>query len=266
VDETSRKLATPRTGSQALTRVGGRAVSSEEGLIAAWQSTEAKAPKRCVVRVDGKIVNQLAEDDSAGFPCVVARVDYSIGGLAKTVYIDCQSQSALVLWCESLEVTATWDERRVTRLATFNQLPCRKQMVAAAINSEANVGDTGPADARWLDMLSADETTEDPAAEWSIHPIPEGARGVRFLNALASEANVQTADVATFIIFSACTFNKYPSGLVETAINGFTDQSVIIVPPGARYLFVAFPVGTIGDFDVPAWIEWIMAPNTLFGG
>lgn len=266
MDESSRKLAAPRTGSQALTRLDGRAISSEQVIIAAWQTTEPKAPKRCVVRIDGKIVDQLGEDGTAGFPCVVARVDYSIGGLAKTVYIDCQSQSALVLWCESVEVLAYWDERRITRLATANTLPCQKQTVAAAINSEANVGDTGPADARWLDMLSADQTTEDPAAEWSIHPIPEGARGVRFLNALASEANVKTADVATFIVFSACTFDKYPSGLVETAINGFTDQSVIIVPPGARYLFIAFPSGTIGNFDVPAWIEWIMAPNTLFGG
>lgn len=264
MDESSRKLVTPRTGSKTLDRVDGKAVNDQLVMIAAWQSTEAKAPKRCVVRVDGKIVNQLAEDGTAGFPCAVARVDYAIGGMSKSVYVDCQSQSALVLWCESLEVLAYWDERRVTRLATANALPCQKQTVAAAVNSEANVGDTGPADARWLDMLAAD--IDDGEAEWSIHPIPEGARGVRFLNALSGGANVRTADVSTLIVFSACTFDKYPAGIVETAINGFTDQSVILVPPAARYLFIEFPNATISSFDEPAWIEWIMAPNTLFGG
>jgi hypothetical protein len=145
--------------------------------------------------------------------------------------------------------------------------PCREQLVAASINSDADIGDTGAADARWLDVLNTDaETGNDPVLEWSIHEIPAGARGVRFLNALVSGANFATADQTSFIVFSSDTFANYPAGFVETAIDGLTDQSVVIVPAGARYLFIQFPQGTVDSFDAPSWIEWIMAPNTLFGG
>jgi len=234
-------------------------------MIAAWQTDENKAPKRCVIRCDSRFRTQDDEDAAAGFPCGVLRIDYTVGGIAKTVLVDSVCQSALVVWANSVEVRAAWDERRITRLATADRLPWKSQLVAAAINADSRVGDTGPADARWLDMLAVDQTGDDDD-EWSIHPIPEGARGVRFLNALASGANVRTADTASLIVFSADTFASYPRGIVESAIDGFTDQSVVMVPAGARFMFVKFPAGTIGDFDEPAWVEWIMAPNSLFGG
>lgn len=265
MEQTSRKLVTPRTGTQTLHRVDGAAVQDELVMIAAWQSTEAKAPKRCVVRCDGNFKTQLDEDGAPGFPCAVLRIDYSIGGLSRRVLIDAVGQSALVLWAESIEVLANWDERRITRLATADRHPWAEQAVAASINSDATVGDVGAADARWLDMLSNDAGTDDHP-EWSIHEIPAGARGVRFLNALVGGANVATASLADFIVFSADSFDNYPTGIVETAINGFTDQSVIMVPPGARYLFVEFPGGTIASLDEPTWIEWIFSPNSLFGG
>lgn len=265
MDESSRKLSTPRTGSQILTRVNGKAVETELILIAAWQSTEPRCPKRCVVRCDGLCRTTKNEVGGSGFPCGVLLVDYTIGGLSKSVLVDAQCQSALVLWAESIEVRAAWDERRVTRLATVDRLPWASQSVAASINSDANLGDQGPADARWLDMLAVDATGDDDD-EWSIHPIPEGARGVRFLNALASGANVETADTATLIVFSADMFASYPTGIVETAIDGLTDQAVVMVPAGARFLFVQFPAGTIAGFDEPSWLEWVMSPNSLFGG
>lgn len=267
MDESGRKLVAPRTGSVYVNRVDGKAVDDELVIIAAWQSTEPKAPKRCVVRCDGKLASEVDNDDAPGFPCAVLRVDYSIGGLSKRVLIDAINQSALVLWAESIEVLADWDTRRIARIAAYDRNPCKRQLLAAAINSDANIGDQGPADARWLDALAVDQAgTEDPAVpEWSIHPVPEGARGVRFLNALAAGANVETANAAPFIVFSALQFASYPTGIVETVINGLTDQSIIIVPPGSRYLFIAFPSGTIAGFDEPAWIEWIMSPNTLPG-
>jgi hypothetical protein len=239
-------------------------VNDQLVIIAAWETKEHKAPKRCVVRIDGIIRDQLDESKAPGFPCAMVSVQYSIGGLARRVLIDAVNQSALVVWAESIEVLAAWDERRVTRLAAQSVKPCREQQVAAAINSDETVGDTGPADARWLDVLNADSTTD--TVEWSIHEIPTGARGVRFLNALVSGANFETANKANFIAFSADTFASYPAGLVELAIDDLTDQAVVIVPTGARYLFIQFPSGTVASFDEPSWIEWIMAPATLFGG
>lgn len=264
--KTGTTLTVGRTGSSFLDRVDGKAVSDQQVIIAAWQTKEAKAPKRCVVRLDGNLASSDAvdEDGSPGFPCAMVSVQYAIGGLSRKVLIDCIGQSALVLWAESIEVLATWDERRVSRLAAQNVKPCKRQQVAAAINSDDTVGDTGPADARWLDVLAVDDSSDTD--ETSVHEIPAGARGVRFLNALASGANVKTADAATFIVFSAQPYSAYPAGIVETAIDGLTDQSVILVPAGARYMFVKFASGTIASFDEPSWVEWVMAPNTLFGG
>jgi hypothetical protein len=262
---TGTKLVAPRTGSQIVNRLDGKAVNDQLVIIAAWETKEHKAPKRCVVRIDGIIRDQLDESKAPGFPCAMVSVQYSIGGLARKLLVDCVGQSALVLWAESIEVLAAWDERRVTRLAEYSVKPCREQQVAAAINSDETVGDTGPSDARWIDVLALDELGEF-SEEWSIHPIPNGARGVRFLNALAGGANVRTANLSTQILFSSSQWANRPTGVVETAINGFTDQSVIIVPAGAIYMFVQFPAGTFATFDTAPWVEWIMAPNTLFGG
>lgn len=262
---TSRKLATPRSGVQRLRRVNSKPVTSElSQLVAAWQTEEPGAPKRCVVRCDGILVKQTDESGSAAFPCACLSVRYTIGGLTKEVLVDALSQSALTVWAESIDVEPVWDDRRISRLAAQSVTPASEQLLGAAINSNAGAGDVGAADARWLDVLNVDVTGEDDS-EWSIHPIPEGARGVRFLNALASGANLSTADTATIIAFSADSFPSYPTGLVELAIDGITDQSIIIVPACARFLFVKFPAGTIAGFDVPSWIEWILAPSTLPG-
>lgn len=262
---TSRKLATPRSGVQRLRRVDGKSVTAElSQLVAAWQTEEPGAPKRCVIRCDGYTNKQTDEDGNAGFPCACLSVRYTIGGLTKSVLVDAIGQSALTVWAESIDVEPVWDERRIARLAAQSVAPWSEQTLAAAINSDSSGGDYGAADARYLDVLNVDSTDDDDN-EWSIHPIPEGTRGVRFLNALVGGANYETADKANFIAFSADTFPNYPVGLIELAINGESDQSIIIVPACARFLFIQFPSGTVGSFDTPAWIEWVMAPNTLPG-
>ena len=217
-----------------------------------------------MVRCDGYSEKQTDESGSPGIPCAVLKVRYTIGGLTKTVLVDAIGQSALVVWAESVDVEPVWDDRRIARLAVQSVSPWSTQNVAAAINADATGGDYGAADARYLDVLNIDATGDDDT-EWSIHPIPEGARGVRFLNALVSGANFDTADKANFIAFSADTFPNYPVGLIELAINSVSDQAIVIVPALARYLFVQFPAGTIDSFDAPSWLEWVLAPNTLPG-
>ncbi len=277
---TSRKLAVPRSGVGRLTRVDDLPVDKELGqIIAAWQTEERSSdqpgqgynvPKRVVIRCDGVLVDQASARDaqhqqtSPGFPCAVLEIRYTIGGLTKKVLVDALSQSALTVWAESVDVVPVWDERRLARLED-SIAPCLEQLLAAAINSDEIHGDSGPADARWLDVIHQDFDEGEGDPEWSIHPIPEGARGMRFLNALISGDNTSVADTTLFVAWSADTFDNYPNGLVQLNINGATTTSIVIVPTVARYLFLAFPSGTIASFDVPAWIEWIMAPATLPG-
>lgn len=266
-EKTSTALAVPRTGVGYLTLVDGVQPTKEKGqLIAAWETPEktvlTKAPKRVVIRTDGILTDQ---GTAGGIPCGVLAVRYTIGGLKRNVLVDALKQNALVVWAESVDVEPVFDARRIERLSRYSVDPCPKQQVAAAITSGAGHGDSGAADARWLDVLALDATEPESNNEWSIHPIPDGARGVRFLNALVSGANYETADKATFIVFSACSFPVYPTGLVETVINGLTDQSIILVPAGASWLFVQFPAGTFAGFDEPPFIEWILAPSTPVG-
>lgn len=266
---TSRKLAIPRSGVGRMTRLtGNKPVSGEQGVtIASWQSPERGAPKRVIIRCDGSIVKQLATTGVGGFPCAVLAVRYTIGGLTKEVLIDAGGQSALTVWAESVDVTPVWDERRIARIDFGEDTCCEQQLLAAAISSDGDVGDTGIADARWLDAIHTDAQTgggEFPTTVWSIHPVPEGARGVRFLDGLVDGAMFSVPGATTIIAWSADTFDNYPNGLVQLNTNGATDTSILIVPTCARYLFLAFDE-VLPNFQTTAWLEWIMAPATLPG-
>ena len=275
--ETSKKLTVPRSGVQRLRWVDGAPLTQEQGqLIAAWQTPEVGAPKRAVVRCDGVLVEPAATLDTfgrlatPGFPCAVLQVRYTIGGLIKQTLVDAINQSALPVWAESVDVEPVWDTRRIARLAAQSVpiAPSKEQLLAATINSNQGVGDTGVADARWLDVIAQDVDEGEGDPEWSIHPVPEGARGVRILNAMIDDTPVELVDNASQIVFSALPFDQRPNGAIEYFINGGSipsSTSIIIVPPCARYLFIGLNSGTITTFDSPAFIEWIMAPATLPG-
>jgi hypothetical protein len=286
----STKLAIPLSGAGRMTRDDNNLpVSGQQGTIAAWQggskefNTSTIEPTRVVVRIDGNIVK--LNNTEQGFPCAVLRIDYSIGGYSRSVLVDAVNQSALVLWCNSLEVTPQWDERRITRLASeempqsYN--PCKEQLLAAAVS--ATISDVGAANARYLDVLGIDATTEveepgDPPTvltrEWSIHPIPNGARAVRFLNATRTTGDpdevfpepVSVADEAALIIFICGTPAEYLAtqrGFLESVNNGMTDTSQIMVPVDATHLLVAFDEdSSIDDYDTRSWLEWIIAPDS----
>jgi len=257
-----RQLAIPRSGSQKLTLRAGAPDPSLEIVIAAWQSPEKGVPKRMVVRIDGNVINENTTDNpgsTKGFPCGMVQVRYSIGGYVREVFIDATNQSALTVWAETVEVQAIWDRRRITRLSEqYGVLPDFSQMVAASI-SGCDCGDTGIADARWLDALVGDTVGE--TAVISLHPVPNGARGVRFLNGISGGAIVRMANTATQIDF-------YASGVVaansfvETANNNVSDQGIINVPTTAKLLAITFPDSTLDDLDSPSWIEWVISPMT----
>jgi len=268
----SAKLAIPRSGVQKLDLINGLPDKRQEITLAAWQTPEKGTPKRVVVRVDGNITNQLDINGVGGIPCAMVDIRYTIGGYVRNILIDAVNQSALTLWAESVDVTGVWDTRRIERIASVDQgnLPCIGQQVAASI-SACECGDTGAADARWLDAIHHDGDTggnEDPdAKEWSIHPIPPGARGVRFLDALIDGATASVPSATIDIVWSATTFDQYPKGFIQANTNGATDTSILIAPPCARFLFISFLTSTsfFSGLDVPTFIEWIMAPNTLPG-
>jgi len=256
-----RELAIPRSGVQKLVLKNGRPDPSLEIVIAAWQTPEKGIPKRMVVRIDGNVINENTEASGStkGFPCGMVQVRYSIGGYVREVLIDATNQSALTVWAETVEVQAIWDERRIERLSEqYGVLPDFAQMVAASI-SGCECGDTGIADARWLDALVGD--TEGETTVVSLHPVPNGARGVRFLNGISGGAIVCMANVATQIDF-------YSSGVVaansfvETANNNVTDQAIINVPTTAKLLAITLPDSTLDDLDSPSFIEWVMSPMT----
>jgi hypothetical protein len=266
-----RKLSIPLTGVGRLTRApasvaAGKQVSGEIITFAAWQAKENGVPQRIVVRCDGNIINELSSTGDGGFPCAVVRVDYSIGGYSRSVLIDAVNKSALNLWCESVEVTPVWDDRRIERIGGYpdGNLPCLAQLLAGAVSAEC---DSGAADARWLDAIRVDSTTggNGSATETSIHPVPHGARGFRFLNAVVSGAMFSVPDETIAVWWTADSPSLFPQGFVQANINGATDQSIVIAPPVAKYLLLVFPADTISTFDVPAFIEWDMAPNTLPG-
>jgi hypothetical protein len=121
----------------------------------------------------------------------------------------------------------------------------------------------GPADARWLDVINVDD--DDETTEFSIHPIPDGARGVRFLDTLVNGVMYSTLGATQLVAWSADTFDNFPIGVVQVNANTAADTGILIVPPLARFLFIAYPSGTISTFDIPAFIEWIIAPATLDG-
>lgn len=265
--ENSHALTVPLTGTGRLSLVDGKRLTSQLGMIcAAWQNITAKTPVRVVIRVDGQA--NKSRGDAVEFPCAVLRVDYTQGGLARTVKIDCaDQQSALVVWADSVECIPEWDDRRIERIAaTYKPKP--ENIITAAI-SAGEQGDFGAADARWLDAIHVDATTE--THEVSIHPIPFGARGVRFLNTLVSGANFSVPNAALFIAWSAEPWLfpdstvAFPKGLVQVNIHGETDTSILIAPPVAKYLFLIFTKGTIASFDVPSFLEWDYSPDTLPG-
>lgn len=268
---TGRKLAVPRAGAGILQLVSGKQLSQERGVTcAAWQTEEQNQdgaqpiPKRVVIRCDGTIKDQRGPTQSAGYPCGVLEVRYAIGGLEKTTLVDAVSQqSALTVWAQSVDVTPVWDTRRIQRLANLGFEPCRSQLIGAAINSNQGAGDVGAADARWLDVINTD--SDDETTEFSIHPIPDGARGLRFLDTLVSGVMTSVPALTSMIAWSADNFNNFPTGCIQFNTNGATDTSILIAPPLARFLFLGFPTDTIGSFDIPSFIEWIMAPATLPG-
>ena len=265
------QLATPLSGGGSMTRAeGNRPVTKQLAKwVAAWQSHEKGVPKRVVIRCDGFVRDISVERDAGGsvveygFPCAVLNVRYTIGAYEREVMVDAVNQSALVVWAISVEVTPEWDERRISRLDTYDIKPSRDQYLAAAISECC--GDEGQADARWLDMIRVDQTVLGPGEatfEVSIHPIPNGARGVRFLNATVEGDPVSVPDLAqqvTFVTDDQAWLTSN-TGIVETAVDGLTNQSQIMVPAVARFLIVAFPQGTIETFDTPTWLEWILSP------
>jgi len=264
-------LAVPRSGVSRMV-VSPEGLLSREELIAAWKTPEQgdgsngnrTAPKRVVVRIDGYISDQHDVNGDTGFPCAMVQVIYRVGGFTREVLIDAVNQSALVVWADTIEVKTIWDRRRIERLAAFTLddepapvLPCVSQDIACAISAWHD-GDAGPADARWLDTISVDAATD--LIEVSLHQVPNGARGVRFLNGIDSSGNpVRLANVAKSITFSSA-----PSGgFIESVDNGLTDQSTIAVPVCAGYLTIVFPLGTLASSIFPVWLEWIMAPGTV---
>jgi hypothetical protein len=288
---TSMPLAIPRSGIARLAYAQGLGSPGDipsgeiatntpwgaEELIAGWQTPEwgegaghYSAPKRVVIRIDGHITQRFDGFlGNPGFPCGVLNVRYTIGGYVREVLIDAVNQSGLVVWADSVDVKSQWDTRRINRLATLGidgeggflpfVLPCMGQDMACAISSSDD-GDTGDADARWLDVIAQDASSEDPTSETSIHPIPHGARAFRFLNALVGGVMTGVPELTTIIAFSAEPFDAYPRGIVELVTNGETDSSMLLVPTGAEWLFLQFPLNTISTFDQPSWIEWIMSP------
>jgi len=259
-DKSGRQLAIPRSGSQKLVlNAAGAPDSSKEIVLAAWQTPNKGIPKRMVIRIDGNVIDENDKNGAKGFPCAMVQVRYSIGGYVREVFIDATNQSALTVWAETIEVQALWDPRRIARLlAQYSVLPDLSQMVAAAI-SGCECGDTGIADARWLDVLNGDTVGETTVI--SLHPVPNGARGVRFLNGIAGGAIVRMANVATMINFYASK-SVEANAFVETANNNVTDQAIINVPTTARLLAITLPDSTLDDLDSPAFIEWVMAPMT----
>jgi len=267
---TGRRLAVPRAGAGILKLKSGKQQSQERGVICAgWQTEEQNQdgaqpiPKRVVIRCDGVLKDQRGPTVNAGYPCGVLEIRYAIGGLERTVLVDAVQQSALTVWAQSVDVTPVWDDRRIERLANLNAQPCREQLLGAAINSSQGAGDMGPADARWLDVINAD--SDDETTEFSIHPIPNGARGLRFLDTLVSGVMTSVPALTSMIAWSADTFDNFPVGCVQFNTNGATDTSILIAPPLARFLFLGFPSGTLTTFDLPSFIEWIIAPATLYG-
>lgn len=264
-------LSIPRSGGSKIALDAEGRIKPTETTIAAWETPEKgegapgqyPAPKRVVIRIDGDVTNGLDYNGAQGFPAAVVKVIYNIGTMTREVLVDCVNQSALVVWAQSVYVKTCWDKRRIERMARANGvLPCREQDLSAAI-SAWHSGDNGVADARWLDAIEADTEDSDHISETSIHPIPVGARGFRFLDALVNGAAVSTPGLTTSIIFSAGEFTAMPNGFVEAVTNGATDTAIIAVPVCAKYLFLTYPSGTIATFDTTAWIEWILAPNTL---
>lgn len=267
-------LAVPRAGvgRMIVTQGAAGALLSGEQLIAGWKTPELgegsngnrTAPKRVVVRVDGYVSDPHDIDGGTGFPCAMVQVVYSVGGFTREVLVDAVNQSALVVWAESVEVKTVWDLRRLARLAAFQLdseaapvLPCASQDIACAI-SASHDGDTGPADARWLDMMAVDATTE--TLEVSVHDVPNGARGVRFLNGLTTSLTpVRLANLAQYIVFSV----SKNGGFIESVNNGLTDQSTIAVPVDAKSLAIGFPLGTLATCASPVWLEWVMAPSMV---
>jgi len=278
---TSAPLSVPRSGGTKMNLTNGDGGGGEgmlgptEQVIAAWQTTEDgtegpghySAPKRVVIRCDGDVCNQGRDiSGNQGFPAAVLQIRYTIGTLVRQVLVDCVNQSALVVWAQSVDVKTVWDRRRVSRMGiqhgeTPGILPCASQDLAAAI-SACECGDSGVADARWLDCLAVDDT-DGITYETSIHPIPDGARGFRFLDALVGGTVVSTPGLTTKIVFTAGEYANLPAGFVEAVTNGATDTTIIAVPVTAKYLILYYPAGTIATFDTPAWLEWLIAPNTL---
>jgi len=279
-----RKLAVPRSGSATLSlKPDGRTDPNQENLFAAWQTPEQGIPKRVVVRIDGIVQDVRATEPGQpplsapfGIPCAMVRIRYTIGGFDREVLVDAVNQSALVVWAESVDVEGIWDERRISRILTAARgpwYPCQRQQVAVSISASED-GDRGAADARYLDVLAVDIPSEGD--EICLFPVPAGARGFRFLNAFASGSAgpdapvVHVPTIATFIIFVFVTLQDViaaggigPVPFLEILTNGLTDTCINMVPVGARTLAIGFPAGTIASFDFPAYIEWIMAPNTL---
>lgn len=252
-------LAIPRTGCQRLTD-GGQ--SKECITFAAWQSPQDKTPKRVVIRVDGLVNDYKDADGNTGFPCGVVKVSYAIGGLNKEVLLDCLTQSALVVWANSVEVAAYRDTNRIAALAPYSIKPCADQTVAAAI-SACECGDTGLADARYLDVVPL--TTEGSGNIQSFfYAIPAGARVVRLLpGAKQSDTVLNEVQWGGGVFFTANDPRKAGViGLIES--RDVTTRTAYTIPANARFLALnSNDSGDIAELVTPPFIEWIMAPASV---
>lgn len=267
----SRPLATALTGNAQLTD-GGQ--SKECIVIAAWQTPDTGVPKRIVVRCDGRVNNVKDADGNPGFPCGVLLVRYTIGGLTREVKVDCLSESALTVWAESVDVQAYRDDARIAALAAFPWgplKPCSKQVVTVAISP---AGDTGHADARYLDALLIPPATEegDDFDVWLA--VPPNARLLRLLPNVSGEDGDASATVidwvanVSYLLWTVSGQRGGNATAIEAVMpyDGSMTQTVFTVPADAQWVKVRMSGGfyeQVNQTVGPIFAEWIMAPATV---
>jgi hypothetical protein len=212
-----------------------------------------------VVRVDGLIKNALDSQGASGFPCGVALVRYTIGGLTREIMVDAVTESGLTVWAESIDVTAVRDEVRIARLAASVSgavLPCTEQAIAAAI-SGCECGDTGFTNARYLDMVNL---VDSDAAQVVAFKVPPNARVLRLLNTLDNAGAV--LDWFGSHVIGLQFWAIAPGvGLIEAVK---PPKASVAVPADAR--FMTFNVNATGSdtAEQPIWVEWIMGTATPY--
>lgn len=257
---TAKLQAIPPTGCQRLTNGG---LSKELLTFAAWQSPDLTVPKRVVIRCDGLENDYRDADGAPGFPCGVAIVRITIGGLTKEVKVDCLTQSALVVWANSVDVTAHRDEARVTALAAWNVKPAANQTIAAAISSACDCGDSGSADARYLCPVDLNPEADQP--QFLVFEVPHSARLLRLLPGASSAPALVDWSAGGVVYFSANDPIKTSSlvGMIEAA-DATSTRRTFTVPANARFMVLVIPAGeALATLDQIPWLEWVLAPSSV---